>query len=583
MDVFEEHLAAVELHLKNKCDDLEQTNDHLEDVLHFLKRTILELREVDEQAQVVRERYEEEKGRLQQEYYRGSKGPAERVKVEKKGEDSKKEAKGDAKLQKEEGEGAPSLEDILSKARNLRETKANRDPPPPFVGGGSVSRTKKSEAPASKVGSRTAPKKAPGKPPSATTTRRPLHDAKSAPNRGAAEKLSAPKTRPSSSGSKSTPKSPPRKIPASSPKKELATPPVSPDKKLTATNVEKMPPSPPTLTLPPPPAEPEAGPLMKHLFKELGKKRRYPTTVDGELDEDAYIAMAACPSKDAFIRRAKFLSEVKGRPTLPTSMVMALLEQEEEEAGEGGYREEEEDKEPPLVEESEEKQQLLETIAAVHEDLLEVKRRYDRRWSLRLKRLQQEAGDGSPMAYAEKLEQLQDSEIEELFRMWYRSRRLHDIYEDLRDHLEKVDGESVEDPLEMLREAQAEDEANIDPAIRRVNKLYDDLIGSLPSRTPLRQHLPWPPRRKNGQLSVHPHEAKINEFHDAVRSRVEFMVETVLGSTLLRDLVHDMRQVCSQESTSRSAWVLVLKKYKLVYSMLVDRARSTSSIKFLNR
>ena len=99
----------------------------------------------------------------------------------------------------------------------------------------------------------------------------------------------------------------------------------------------------------------------------------------------------------------------------------------------------------------------------------------------------------------------------------------------------------------------------------------------------MRQHLPWPPRRKNGQLSVHPHEAKINEFHDAVRSRVEFMVETVLGSTLLRDLVHDMRQVCSQESTSRSAWVLVLKKYKLVYSMLVDRARSTSSIKFLNR
>ena len=75
------------------------------------------------------------------------------------------------------------------------------------------------------------------------------------------------------------------------------------------------------------------------------------------------------------------------------------------------------------------------------------------------------------MAYAEKLEQLQDSEIEELFRMWYRSRRLHDIYEDLRDHLEKMDGESVEDPLEMLREAQAEDEASIDPAIRRVNKL----------------------------------------------------------------------------------------------------------------
>ncbi len=578
MDVFAGHLAALEEHLEVSCDGLEATNDRLSDLIDFLKRTILEVQEVDAQAQIERERYEEEKTRLQQDYYHRRRGPTASEKREVIEEHGKEDAKADGKQEGENGEGEPSLDDILNKARNLREAKANQDPPPPFLGGGSASRSRKSEAPASKVGARPAPKKAPGKAPSTSTTRRPLHEAKSAPRRGTSAKLSVPNKRPNSSGSKPMPESPTRKSPAS-PSKKPATPPVNPDKvKKQSKSTERMPPSPPP-ALPPPPKDPEPGPLLKHLFRELGKKRQYPLTVDGELDEDAYVAMAACPSKETFMRRANLLSEAKGRATLPPSLIMALLEKQQE-------QEQEQEQEQPL-EAADEKVYLLETIAAVRDDLMEVKQRYDRLWSLKLERLLA-SGDGSNMARASRLGSLQDSEKEELFRLWYRSRRLFEIYGDLRDRLDQVDpmegsaGDS--DPLEPSQAAQEEDEAHLDPAIRRVNKLYGDLIGSLPSRTPLAHHVLRPPRRKFGQkLHPHPHEAEINAFHDAVRSRAEFFVETILGSTQLRDLVQDMRQVCSQENTSRSAWVAVLKKYRLVYSMLVDRARTTSSVKFLNK
>ena len=61
MEVYGEHLAALEKHLTVSCDGLEATNNRLSDLIHFLKRTILEVREVDAQAQIEREKYEKEK------------------------------------------------------------------------------------------------------------------------------------------------------------------------------------------------------------------------------------------------------------------------------------------------------------------------------------------------------------------------------------------------------------------------------------------------------------------------------------------------------------------------------------------
>ena len=211
MEVYGEHLAALEKHLTVSCDGLEATNNRLSDLIHFLKRTILEVREVDAQAQIEREKYEKEKAMLQQEFYQRKKGSTSSEKTQEIREHPKLDAKADTKEEDEKVEGAPSLEDILNKARTLRESKVNRDIPPPFVSGGSGSRTKKIEKPASKMGPRTAPKKAPGKTSNTIMTRRPLHEAKSAPRRATADKLNTPKRPTTSSGSKSVPKSPPKK------------------------------------------------------------------------------------------------------------------------------------------------------------------------------------------------------------------------------------------------------------------------------------------------------------------------------------------------------------------------------------
>jgi len=221
-------------------------------------------------------------------------------------------------------------------------------------------------------------------------------------------------------------------------------------------------------------------------------------------------------------------------------------------------------------------------------------------WSLKLDRLRT-AGGSDRFGYGAQLAQLQQSERDELFCMWYRSRRLFDIYGALRDRLEAIDPDPQMAPAQELSvameralaavEKEEREEQEADPTSLRGKKLFADLLESLPSRAPLEHFLPEEvlpgtmPRTRNHRVP-HPQKMEVDAFHDAVKSRVEYLVENLLGNTLLKDLVQDLRQVCEQEAgddLSRSGWVSLLKKYKIVYSMLVDQAQSASSVKLLNR
>ena len=77
-------------------------------------------------------------------------------------------------------------------------------------------------------------------------------------------------------------------------------------------------------------------------------------------------------------------------------------------------------------------------------------------------------------------------------------------------------------------------------------------------------------------------ERVIDEFHDAVDSRVEYVAEAIIGQHLLRDLVVSMRECCSKKDQPRAKWVKVFKEYRTVHALLVDRAKKGSSVKFLN-
>lgn len=114
-------------------------------------------------------------------------------------------------------------------------------------------------------------------------------------------------------------------------------------------------------------------------------------------------------------------------------------------------------------------------------------------------------------------------------------------------------------------------------------------VDYLPLATPLRT---IPPRvdLMREPTWIDQHISDVNKFHDFLRHRVEFVLESILGKLSLKRLIKELKACCEIESLGssmkpadkRAMWISTLKKLRLLYGILTNET-SVSNVVFFNK
>lgn len=645
------YLEKIDNELERRCEALEESNERKLDLIHFLRKAIKEANKTNEDYQSQLKDYHDRKARKSPSRRAEQKQGTGKV-VKAAGDDRdnddlpghaetrEKRDVGDAKGGNDEGGVRTSLDDILAKARDLRQSKANQVPQPPF---GSRQGTKTSSNSKSMA---SVPKKAASK---MVASRRPLHESKFTPKRGTNSSSSV-----TSGGAKSTSNAksgtgksslPSPVLPPEAPGGGVRSPSstLSPsrrseskskvwdadrEKEVQQQQLAREEHTPPVF---------KHGPLTTHLLQQvrplLDEAELALYYEDGTVNETAVEIANTRPRAEEYTAEACKLTELLGRPSLPPSMAMdfamSLSDSEQRPWGAPDVeRNEDEDEGEDNVDWEEELPAALEQLQRIGALLEETRGEYERKWKLKLGRMKERGGEGSGDRSAE-LAKLPMSEREALFSLWYAMRRAFELYADTQDRVDTLllcmarDKGITETPdgypmptlpraVRVLRQVEERRREENPPRIWE-HRLYEDLIESLPDRTPFsrmrevahvmegedshnsgcgggdggkqtkKQHTygGGGPATPQGHAKARMQErlGHVKNFHAEVQRRVHYVAEAIIGRHVLKDLVKEMRYCCERE-VPQARWVEALKRYKMLYTMLVDRCEVGNSVKF---
>ena len=153
-----------------------------------------------------------------------------------------------------------------------------------------------------------------------------------------------------------------------------------------------------------------------------------------------------------------------------------------------------------------------------------------------------------------------------------------------------------------------------DTDVAKIRTLLRDLIHSFPQRAPV----PAPPvhglpasqghghlhsqanmERRQAQLQEKAQTQLRTEFHDALKSRIQYVIEAAVGGFLLRDVVRCLRHCCEQKMAapgtgagaeaeaagcSVEQWQEALRSYRALHTcLLTDGASDPSSCMFMHK
>ena len=182
--------------------------------------------------------------------------------------------------------------------------------------------------------------------------------------------------------------------------------------------------------------------------------------------------------------------------------------------------------------------------------------------------------------------QLSKADIEEVISVWYRARRLIQIYEMIvtKKVGMKLDSEAQQNksPFNPTQSSQSNTESIV---------LYS--VDKMPLLTPMSTGGRISPSKFDHIKSTSwltTSLQRVDDFHSNFQIRAKYVVESFIGKYNLRDVIRELKLCCEMEATSseseesrRRRWIQALTLYRDIYCSLITEAQGFASCMFVQK